>query len=301
MKSQREDQLIKLSKSYESALAASDLSKVEDLLADNVTLHGDKVALLDDLHGKETVLKWHKAFFEKYQYKHEDLIGAVDENDNTTFSLSVDSGVTPKVDTQQPDDQKKPSSVIAITHLVWDGNDKISDIWKLRQLSIDEAHRKMKNIPDYHGSSFNPYNMKSTGDDIEPNPDRAHMHEEAAAKWNQIWTESNPSIADEILTDDVKVHNLLTSDETTGKEEFKGKLKGILGEWEPQHNEKRIAVTPGNKAFMFWTTTGTLKGDWSSVYGLEMLVFNKEGKVAEIASLYQPFPPQRKALLKAEE
>ena len=47
--------------------------------------------------------------------------------------------------------------------------------------------------------------------------------------------------------------------------------------------------------------TGIYKGDWSQVYGLSFLVFNTEDKIEEVLTLMQPFPAQRRGLLKREE
>ena len=47
--------------------------------------------------------------------------------------------------------------------------------------------------------------------------------------------------------------------------------------------------------------TGIYKGDWSQVYGLSFLVFNTDDKIQEVLTLMQPFPAQRKGLLKREE
>ncbi len=47
--------------------------------------------------------------------------------------------------------------------------------------------------------------------------------------------------------------------------------------------------------------TGIYKGDWSQVYGMSFLVFNMEDKIQEVLTLMQPFPSQRKGLLKREE
>ena len=47
--------------------------------------------------------------------------------------------------------------------------------------------------------------------------------------------------------------------------------------------------------------TGIYKGDWSQVYGMSFLVFNTDDKIQEVLTLMQPFPAQRKGLLKREE
>lgn len=47
--------------------------------------------------------------------------------------------------------------------------------------------------------------------------------------------------------------------------------------------------------------TGIYKGDWSQVYGISFLVFNTDDKIQEVLTLMQPFPAQRRGLLKREE
>jgi len=44
---------------------------------------------------------------------------------------------------QRDKGEVKPSHVINITALVFDKNDQISEIYPARQLSFDEAHRKV--------------------------------------------------------------------------------------------------------------------------------------------------------------
>ena len=55
------------------------------------------------------------------------------------------------------------------------------------------------------------------------------------------------------------------------------------------------------KFLILTQVTGIYKGDWSQVYGLSFLVFNTEDKIEEVLTLMQPFPAQRRGLLKREE
>ncbi len=43
-------------------------------------------------------------------------------------------------------------------------------------------------------------------------------------------------------------------------------------------------------------TTGITKGEWTTVWGISLLVFN-EDKIAESAAIYEPFPGMREALV----
>ena len=45
-------------------------------------------------------------------------------------------------------------------------------------------------------------------------------------------------------------------------------------------------------------TTGINKGEWTTVWGITVLLFN-EDKISEAAAIYQPFPGMREALIKA--
>ena len=53
--------------------------------------------------------------------------------------------------------------------------------------------------------------------------------------------------------------------------------------------------------FGYWCrhTSGVYKDESTSVWGLNVLTFNEKGLIDEVASVYQPFPGMREALLKA--
>ena len=73
----------------------------------------------------------------------------------------------------------------------------------------------------------------------------------------------------------------------------------MLADWECKGNRSHIAVTPGNKAFVWWETTGVYKDTHCTVWGITYLAFNKDCKIVEVASSYQPFPGMRESLVKA--
>lgn len=297
LRSSHEDKLIDLSKQYNRAFASKNLGKLDELFSPKVVYHADKVTLQENLEGRSTVLAYLKDFFAKYDYDRNEVFGAVDHNDYIAFSVTVDKGVAPKQgvhDEQKNDGKAKPGNVINLTALFFDKGNLIQHIYVARQLSIDEAHRKLKKVPDYSGSSFNP--EKLGNDDLEPSSDRAKMHERFADLWSQQFTQNDISNAERILDPNVKIHQLLTSDETNGLEDWKKGLANIFKDWECKGHRHHIAVTPGNKAFVWWETTGITKGEWTTVWGITVLIFNKE-KISEVASIYQPFPGMREALV----
>ncbi len=59
-------------------------------------------------------------------------------------------GVQPKegvLADQKAKGEVKPSNVINLTALVFDKNDQVAEIYAARQLSYDEAHRKVHSFP----------------------------------------------------------------------------------------------------------------------------------------------------------
>ena len=64
-----------------------------------------------------------------------------------------------------------------------------------------------------------------------------------------------------------------------------------------------IAVTSNsNKAFIYWASHGeqTDTHQENHFYGLNLLIFNQEGKVKEILGFRQPLASERPQLLKAD-
>lgn len=302
LRSDKDNKLIGLSKQFNKAIDTKDvvLGKLEPLLAENVVYHADEVTLQESVKGRKEVLKYIQAYFDNWDYKRVECFGAVNADENIAFSVAVDRDVTPKPGVHPEQKEKgevKPSHVINITALVFDSNDQISEIYPARQLSFDEAHRKLKKVPEYSGSSFNPEKL---ADDKSPEPseERRQLLKSAASDWNKLFCTNEVSIADKICSPDIKVHNLLVSEQTTGLDAWKSSLAGMFKEWECKSNNSRIAVTAGNKAFILWETTGVSKGKETSVWGISVLLFDDQ-KIKEAAAIYQPFPGMREALVKA--
>jgi hypothetical protein len=302
LRSDKENKLVELSKQYNKGLAEKDvvLGKLEPLLAENVVYHADEVTLQESIKGRKEVLKYIQVYFDNFDYERVECFGAVNDQENIAFSVSVDKGVQPKegvLADQKAKGEVKPSNVINLTALVFDKNDQVAEIYAARQLSYDEAHRKLKNVPEYSGSSFNPEKL-ADDESPEPSEERRQLLKSAASDWNKLFCTNEVAIADKICSPSIKVHNLLVSQETDGLQAWKDSLAAMFKEWECKSNKSRIAVTAGNKAFILWETNGVSKGKDSSVWGISVLLFDDQ-KIKEAAAIYQPFPGMKEALVKA--
>ncbi|KAK9836009.1 hypothetical protein WJX81_005706 [Elliptochloris bilobata] len=293
LKTEREARLLAVSKRFDAGLARFDLSLWDEVLAPGVILHKDSVTLFDNLHGAKTVKGYFQEYIKRYHYEHSPLAGAVDEHEDVAFSFHVDKGVLPKGATG-----KTATSTLGMFYHVFDSSDKIKEIYFLRQLQHDEAERKLQHVPDIASMGINPDKYRGSGE--TPREERAEKHEHVAAIYNQIWATGDPSKADEIFAKDAHLYNLIYGSKQVGVEAFKGMIHGVFKEWDPKEHKTTIAVSAGNKAFNFWKTTGVYKGDWSNVYGLTLLVFNTECKISEVLTFMQPFPSQRRELLKPQ-
>jgi len=303
LKSPRERQLLGLSKSFERAFIHRDLSLLDEIFAKDVTVHADQITLLNDIKGRRAALLWYQAYFDKYHYEHEEILGSVNEYENVTFALSLDKGVKPHGDVHKEQHKKvevKPSNTVAIKMLKWNKQDELTDIWDLRQLSYDEAHRKLKEIPDYSKLSLDVEALRGHPDDIQPSPERRSLHERNTAKWNQIFFEKAPELVDEVVADKAKLYNIVIGNEHAGTDDIKETAKKLLSAWDVKDTRAIVGTTAGNKAFDWWQVTGTVDGYWTTLFGLTLLVFDKEGKIVEVVSGRQPTPQERKKVLKAD-
>lgn len=302
-KTEKEQRLLAKSKQFDSAFSSKDASKLDDLLSSNYILRKDNVGLRKDLNGPEEAKKWVSAYYDKYNYEHEAIAGAVDENDNIAFSFWLDTDVKPKdekFDEDMPDWAKKSCSTVGIWHHIFDSDEKISETYYLRQLSSDELYRKMKSPPDQGKVSFDPTKYK--GSDREQSNENAQQHEAAAQIFNDIWKTGDPSPADKILDENVHEWDPVTGNETNGREAFKKMISKYAENWNVKENKSHIAVSAGDKAFIWWTSKGAAKssGTEEQLYGLNMLTFNDAGKVSDIIGFRQPTGPELKNMLKGE-
>lgn len=288
---ERESKLLDLSKKYDAAVADRDAKTIESLLADDVTLHKDGISLGDDVKGKQSVLDWNKAYFEKYDYKHESVVGAVNDEDNVIFSFWTDEGVKPKEG--GPD-----STTVGIWHHALSG-DKISDIYLLRQLSRDEEERKLKK-PLGQKLPFDPKSF--AGSAIGQSEERRPKFTEAAKKYNEIWRSGNPDLADEVLVEDFKMYNPVLGNTTSSRKEFKDMISQYSKHWTVDSQDTKIAVSAGDKGFLWWLSHGTEQpsGKKDSLYGLNMLVFTEDAKIKQVIGFRELTQGEQQEYIKEE-
>eukprot|EP00884_Botryococcus_braunii_P022034 jgi/Botrbrau1/8514/Bobra.0029s0018.1 len=300
IKTDNEGALLAASKQFDEALAKRDLAPLTDLLADDVVLHQDAVTLNHDLRGRRIVIKYFQSYVDRYNYEHVPIAGAVDkdEDNGVAFSLSVDKGVVPKENVykgQHQAGQAVATDTAAIYHFRFNSSGKIKDIFFLRQLSVDEANRKMKTVPDMKDLDFDPEKLR--GQQGDKSEERAQRHQKAADIYNQMWHTGDASAAPDIMADNVQLRNVVYGSKQTGVDSFQSMISTIFKDWHPLDHEATVAVTAGNKAFVWWRVTGEYQGDWSNNYGLSLLVFDDNDKIAEVNTFMQPFPKQRRELI----
>jgi ketosteroid isomerase-like protein len=179
---------------------------------------------------------------------------------------------------------------------VFDSSDKIKEIWFLRQLSHDELESKMKEKPSQKSYDWS----KFKGSSEDPSEERSKQHDKAANAFNDIWRTGDPSSAKDIMTDDVTIYDPVLGHETKGRSEFENMINGFSKSWQTKKNESSVAVSAGDKAFIWWLNSGSSKdsGEEDTLYGLNMLVFNDEGKITDAISFRQPTKGESHKLLK---
>ncbi|KAK9823774.1 hypothetical protein WJX72_005413 [[Myrmecia] bisecta] len=302
---QKEQQLLSASKDFHNFIESQKTDSLSSLVTPEVTLHKDAITIQADVKGVDDVKQYFQSYFDKYSFKHVAVCGAVDEKANVAFSFAVDQKVTPsagKFDESFPDWAKAPSDTAGIWLLEFNGQGKITDIWFLRQLSADEQFRKYKKTVDYSKLNLDP--LKYQQSNLEASADRAKKIDQNAHAFSDIWSTGDPSAADSIMAADVRDLDVLYVSELKGPKAFQDMITGVFKSWKQTSSSDTIAVTPGNKAFVHWSAEGKLEtgGDKQSnkLFGLNMLVFNEECKIAEVIGFRQPMSSERQQLLKAE-
>jgi len=302
LKSEKEQRLLNASKTFDSGLSRFNLSAWDEILASNVVLHKDGITLFDDLHGRNVVKGYFQAYIDRYHYEHVPIAGAVDEPSHIAFSFHVDKDVTPKKGAYQGQHaagEAKPTNTLGIFYLHFNHEERVQEIFFLRQLSHDEAARKLKTIPDYSKMSIDDA-LKYRGS-ADQSEERAQKHDHVASIYNHIWATGDVSQADKIFAKDVSTYNLIYGGEKEGLESFKSMVSGIFKEYEVKDNKSTVAVSAGNKAFIFWRITGVYQSEWTQNFGLSLLVFNTADKIQEVLTFMTPFSSMRHQLLKGEE
>lgn len=300
-KTEREKQLLEISKAFDDAIAAHDYSKLDGIVSESVVLHKDQVTLREDLTGKQALKQWLQSYSQKYTFQHEVIAGAA-HTDNYIFSFWVDKNVTPKPEmfrTELTAEEVTPSNTAGVWHhIVGPESNKIEEIYYLRQLSRDEIKRKLKYDPHYEKLDFDPEKYKHSP--FEPSKERALAMHAAVDKYYQIWSTGDVKLADEIMVEDVRDLDLVMGKQTRGREEVKKKIAQCLEKWEPKTPEGHVAVTAGNKGFLFWRSEGKYKdsGEADKLHGIDMMVFDEAAKVHENLRFRVPSKHQRETFVK---
>lgn len=292
LKSDHEKKLLEASKTFDSAISNKDVSSLTDVLAKDAILHHDGITRGQDIVGSDNILGWLQSYPNQYDYtSHEVIAGAVDEQKNAAFSFFLDQGVKPSGSDSTPS-----IDTVGIWHHVFDSNNKIKEIWFLRQLSHDELESKMKEKPSQMSYDWS----KFKGSSEQPSEERAKKHDKAANTFNDIWRTGDPSSAKDIMADDVVIYDPVMGHETKGRAEFEKMINGFSKSWGTKKNESSVAVSAGDKAFIWWLNSGASKdsGEDDTLYGLNMLVFNNESKITHAVGFRQPTKGESDKLLK---
>jgi len=274
LKSEHEGHLLQISKDFDGALSSRSTEKLDSILDDNVIVHKDGISLGNDVTGKSAVKEWIQSYIDKYEFTHDVICGAVDEQAQVTFSFWQDKDVKPvsgKFPEDLPEAAKKPSHTVGIWHLQLDSaGKKVQHVYFLRQLSADETHRKLKEDPGQE-IKFNPDVFK--GSDKVASKEAAQENDKLASTYNNIWKTGNPSAADDILADDMHQYQPVLGQELVGKDKFKELIEKFASNWETTSQKSHVAVSAGDKAFIWWHSSGKEKksGKEDTVYGLNLL------------------------------
>jgi len=289
MKSKHEEHLLQVSKDFDGVLSNRSTKELDSILSSDVTLHKDGITLGSDIKGVSGVKDYMQAYIDKYDFEHDVIAGAVDEQANVTFSFWQDKGVRPHGDKFEdlPSHAKQPTETVGIWHLQLDGEgQKVKDIFFLRQLSPDETHRKLMEVPD-QSTPFDPSDFK--GSDVEQAPEQAEKNDKLASTYNDMWKNGDPSSAGDVLAEDFEQYQPVLGSTLKGKDNFVKLIHGFAENWKTKEHTSHIAVSAGDKAFIWWQSTGTesKSGKEDSLYGLNLLVINPSGKIQKCVGFRQ--------------
>ena len=132
---------------------------------------------------------------------------------------------------------------------------KITDVFMQRELSVDEAVRKLGAPPVDYSRVLDevPLAQLEFGSAPAHSPDAAAAHAVAAEAINEAWRTGNATAClDHLAPDFVRV-NALTGSTTKGKGAFARMLAHVFESYELLWHSSAVAVTPGSKAVTFFT------------------------------------------------
>lgn len=290
-----EKSILAASKKFDDALSSKDVGQLKATLAsDGVVLHHDGLTLGDDIRGADNVVAYFQAYFDKYDFTHTVIAGAADSNNRTAFSFWRDEGVKAK------EGNHSPENTVGIWHHTLDGDCKIAETWFLRQLTADEVERKLSKSPE-QGLPQDPTKWKKSA--VDQDEQRGHAQDKAAKTFNDIWRTQDSSAAKDIMTQDVKIYDPVFGSTTDGVDAFQKMISGFAETWKVDTNESRTASTHGDKAFIWWKSSGHSTRDSKGkdqLYGLNMLVFNQDSKITEVLGFRQPTKLESQKMVKPE-
>jgi len=185
---------------------------------------------------------------------------------------------------------------------------RITDIYLTRQLTDDEAGRKLGGRPhaDYTALAGLPPPSALEGSAATHSPARAARHAAAAAEYNAAWASGDVAAAAPLLSPSFVGANLLTATEFHGVDGLRSAVRGLFDRWTPVWHESVVVVTPGNKAFTLWKGAGdalivddeggAVRTTFATAWGLTLLIFDEADEVAAALAFAPPLPGGRGAL-----
>lgn len=291
-----EEKLLDVSKRFDAALTDLKQDELKALLADEAVLHHDGLTLGSDVKGADEISKYFQAYWEKYQYKHSVIAGAVHSDDKSAFSFWQDQDVKLK------DGSESAESTVGIWYHNLDSDHKIKDIWFLRQMTRDESTTKLQeNIDQSFPADVSQWSKSMPGD--EHDVKRCESMDKAARTFNDVWRTGDPSAAKEIMTEDVKVYDPVFGNVSEGVETFEKMIEGYAKSWKNMDNTVKVACTHSDKAFLWWQSTGSPPNktdEKDTLYGINMLVFDKDCKICTVVGFRQATKDESQNKVKPE-
>ena len=232
--------------------------------------------------------------------------------------------------------QCPPTDTLAITYYVFQRPEdagpspKVTDIFMLREITPDEAGRKLGAGPGARPAHTArrvleaiPLDALAFASAASHDPERAAKHATAAEAVNEAWRTGDATGALPHLAAGVRYINALYGTSTTGPDAWAAMLAKNFARYTLLWHSSATCVTPGNKAFVFFTAAAKWArpsgggGDGGEEEGAEveeggptiyefvqpsgcsLLLFDDDDKASTIISFFTPLPGQRGRLVAA--